>query len=194
MAGSCCTHDALEWFAAIAPAFAAGAAAVATWKTAQVAKQVGADSLALQRPMMRPLLVVYHRHRILRGGVGLHWIVELQNLGQSSANIEAFRILVGGNEVVARDLEPPEEFWSRVMRALVDPAVGIDEVDGPVNRPPFAIPAREVRPLFDVKLEGDVETLNTAIRQLELDIEFSSPDSDERISIRRRVADQAAGN
>lgn len=180
-------HDALDWFAAIGPTVAAAAAAVATWKAAQVAR----DSLTLQRRMMRPLLVIYTRYRVLRGRVGIHWIVELQNLGQSPANIETFRILVGGNEVEPTgDLEPPEEFWSRVMRTLVDPGVGIDELDGPIYRAPFAIPAGAVRPLFDVKLEGDVDTLNRAIRELEVDIEFTAPDSDERISIRRRPADQ----
>jgi hypothetical protein len=189
MSGSCCAHDFVDWLAAVGPTVAAAAAAVATWKAAQAAR----DSLTLQRRMMRPLLVIYTRYRVLRGGVGIHWIVELQNLGQSPANIEAFRILVGGNEVEPTgDLEPPEEFWSRVMRTLVDPAVGIDELDGPIYRAPFAIPAGAVRPLFDVKLEGDVETLNHAIREMELDIEFTAPDSDERISIRRRPADQAA--
>jgi len=193
MSSSCCAHDALDWFAAIAPALAAAAAALATWKTAQVAKQVGADSLALQRRQMRPLLVIYNRSRILRGGVGVHWIVELQNLGQSPANIETFRILMGGNEVgLSSALEPPEEFWTRVMRALVDPAVRIVEVDGPIYRPPFATPDGAVRPLFDVQLEGDVDALNAAMRQLELDIEFVSPDADERVSIRRRPADQTA--
>ena len=184
-------HDALDWLAAIGPTVAAGAAAWATWKTSQVARQVGTDSVEMQRRIMRPLLVVYCRLRPLRGGVGIHWIVELQNLGQSPANIAVFRLLVGGNEVEPQDLEAPEDFWSRLMRTLVDPAVGIDELDGIVYRAPFAIPAREVRLLFDVQLEGDLETLNAAIRTLEVDLEFTSPDSDERVSIRRRPADQA---
>jgi hypothetical protein len=39
---------------AIAPTIAASAAAVATWKAAHIAKQVGADSLSLERRMLRP--------------------------------------------------------------------------------------------------------------------------------------------
>jgi archaellum component FlaG (FlaF/FlaG flagellin family) len=165
MSGSCSAHDALDWFAAIGPTVAAAAAAWATWKTAQVAKQVGADSLALQRRIERPLLVVGNRLKVIRGRLGIHVIVELKNMGQSAANIESIRILVGGNEVATRTLEPTNEFWTRVINML---APG------------------EIQPLLDVTLEGDTTKLHEALRSLEVDIEYKAPWGD-RSSLRTSV-------
>lgn len=139
-----------------------------------MARQVGADGLALQRRMARPLLVVGDRLRMIRGRIGFHWIVELKNMGQSAGEINSLRILVGGNAVVPAALEPTTDYWTRVMRSL-DPPVGILEVEGQVIRPPFAISPGEIVRLFDAKLQGDVELLHAAMRTLAVDIEYTSP-------------------
>jgi hypothetical protein len=181
------SHDAFDWFVAIGPTLAAAAAAWATWKTAQVAKQISVDGLALQRSIARPVIVVRSRIRIDRGEVGLHVAVHLENMGQSAANIELLRILVDGNEVTTGALEPPNEFWTRVITMVV-PGMRPPAISGHVIRPAFALSAKEIQPLLDVQLEGDTTELHRALQTLAIDVEYKASWG-ERWSLRTVVAD-----
>jgi len=166
-------HDALDWFAAIGPTVAAGAAAIATWKTAKVAEQVGADSLRLQRLIQRPLIVIGSQRRLMRGGTGVHLIVELKNMGQTSGNIESFRVSVGGNEVKIRAMEPTGGFWTRVFTAAT-PGARINFKSGQVLLPHFAVSPGEIVPLVDVQLEGDVSEIDVTLNDINIDVRFNA--------------------
>jgi hypothetical protein len=167
-------HDALDWFAAIGPTLAAGAAAWATWKTAQVAKQVGGDSLAFRRRMSRPRVIIGKLISWDRGGIGLHVKTEIKNTGQSTAEITSVQIRVEDELVVPTPMEGTLDFWRRVIRMVV-PGVKIVAISGQVIRPPFALSAEEQYPLLDVRAEGDMEVLFQAFQGIEVAVHSRAP-------------------
>jgi hypothetical protein len=119
-------------------------------------------------------LVIGGRLKRFVGGTGIVWIVEMKNMGQSAANIDRHRILVGANEIGHVPLEPTVEDWGRVI-ASAAPGVGILSVEGQVIKPPFAVSPGEIVRIFETRLEGDVNRLHAALRTLAIDVEYVAP-------------------
>jgi hypothetical protein len=135
-------HDVLDWFAAIGPT-------AATFFTAWIAWKVYRNGERLQRQLMRPI-VAFQSQWVQPF---CRWIVEMENIGQSAANLESFRVYVNGERIQPEQFEQPRPYWARVMMSAG--SLGIQDVDGNLISAPRAIKANEKLPLFDVTIRDD---------------------------------------
>lgn len=161
---SCCQHDLVDWLAALGPTLATVFAGVATILVYRRGER-------FQRQLVRPLLVV--RHQINPNEPFVRWIAELRNQGQGAANIDSFTVIAGEEIVEPEPLQAPKEYWEGVLYGL-----GILRVqtvaDARTVLAPLSVATNESVVLFDANIQGDRDSLNAAVKKLEIRLRYHS--------------------
>ncbi len=102
-------RDALDWFTAIGPTLAAGAAAWVAWR-------VGRSTEALQRQIARPMLSLTGRSNNTVAGV--HFKLTLHNGGLSPATVVSCVVFGAAQNLAPNDDESAPDYWRRVLQTL----------------------------------------------------------------------------
>ena len=169
---STCQHDALDWFSAIGPTFAAFAAVGATIWAGLVARRVSRDAIDFQRELSKPRLAVIERFNPTHESGGLAWLVELRNEGPTPTNIRRFEIFVDSKPIAHVPLQNPAEVWFGVLMGLGLRQFG--RLSGNMMWPPASLPAGGAQPLLDVILTEPLDAITAARRRLGIEIDYET--------------------
>jgi hypothetical protein len=94
------------------------------------------------------------------------WVVDVRNDGQGAATIESLTVVAGDEIVVPGPLEPPDQYWTRVLYRLG--VIQVQMVTGNLVLPPRTLGPHAELLLFDAILREPRAHLSRLLPRLQI--------------------------